>query len=419
MFGVPPGVSTTWAPSPEAFGGGVVTRIKTRGHAHPAPRIAPGRCAWFSFAMTTPTNVFRVDALPSETAPAAPGFGTVWCPLPHLVTLGGCVERLEPGHAICPLHYHVHEEELLYVLEGEVTVRELPPGAGEHTPYREFAVRAGELIVWAAGTGVAHQTRNDGSATARYVVLSDDAKQEIAVYPDSGKVLLRGVGVGVYTPRGAPVRSAAEVTAAAAAVAARRAVVRLDDDARPAHVMGPPRVPERHLGEGRAWGRALAREAGARTVFVNVDRLPPGAMTSPLHAHLGDEELVLVLAGHPTLRQLRGRREGRNPVFDGSEERVALAPGHGVHWAPGDLVAHQLLNESDQDALLLVIGTDRVADDLVIYPERGEVLVAAWMPPPAALPRSPAVTPFEGDAGVGRFEPTDYFAGEVAPSQRA
>lgn len=363
--------------------------------------------------MAPPPNVFCVDALAAETAPAQPGFGAVWFPLPCHVSFGGAVEVLEPGHAICPLHYHLREEEMLYVLDGEVTVRELPHGAGPEAPYREFAVRAGELVVWAAGTGVAHQTRNDGAVAARYVVLSDRCAQDVCVYPDSGKMAVRGVGVGVYTPRGATPRSAAEVIAAAAAIAARRPSVRLRDDERPAHVADPTRVPEHRQAEGRASRRELARAAGAKVLFVHVGRLAPGAVTAPLHAHMADEELVLVLAGHPTLRQRGGRREGRTPVFDAPDERTRLAPGDGVHWAPGGLVAHQLLNETDDDALLLVIGTDRASDDVVHYPERGEVLVAALAPTPHDAP-SRAVSPFEGDASVLRFEPTDYFAGEVA-----
>ncbi len=198
-----------------------------------------------------------------------------------------------------------------------------------------------------------------------------------------------------------------------------RPALRLADADRPTHVAGPTRVPERHLGPGRAFGRALARTAGARTVFVNVDRLPPGAATSSLHAHLADEELVLVLSGHPTLRQCAGRREGRTPIFDAPDTRTPLGPGDWAHWAPGDLVAHQLLNDTDDDVLLLVIGTDRVDDDVVLYPERAvpggvaayELLAASFAQPTAAPPRQWA-SPFPADTAFGTLEPTDYFAGE-------
>lgn len=316
------------------------------------------------------------------------GFGCDIVPLDSfpLQRLGASLEVLPPGNAICPLHYHMMEEEHLYVIEGTLTVRELVGDV-----HREFEVHAGELVAWMPGTRIAHQTMNRGDRPARYLAMSDSCKQEIAFYPDSGKVLLRGAGIGVLTPRGEDPVPLEEHFAAARARAALP-VVRLTDAERPAHVTGPDRVPERSLGRLGGFGRPLSREAGARSVFVNVDRLPPGARTSDLHAHLGDEELVFVLEGTPTLRQIRGRREGRAALFDGPEERAILSPGDAVHWAPGDLVAHHLLNESDADVRLLVLGTD-LQHDIVLFPERGEVY-------------APLIET------IGTLRPTDYMAGE-------
>ena len=55
---------------------------------------------------------------------------------------------------------------------------------------------------------------------------------------------------------------------------------------------------------------------------------------------------------------------------------MPLQPGDFVHWAPGDGVAHQILNEADEDAVLIVIGTDKV-EDVCVLPETGEVVVRA------------------------------------------
>ncbi|MBI5610861.1 MAG: cupin domain-containing protein [Deltaproteobacteria bacterium] len=319
------------------------------------------------------------------------GFGCKMVPFDvwPLVHLGATLEELPPGRAICPLHYHMLEEEFLYVVDGELTIRELAEGV-----HREFSLRQDELIAWLPGTRIAHQTLNRSGRPARYLAMSDRQAQEIAVYPDSGKVLLRGVGVGVWTPAGqTPEPLAAHFAAARAKTALP--VVRLSDDERPAHVVGRGQVPERSLGALGGFGRPLSRAAGAKSVFINVDRLPPGARTSDLHAHLGDEEVVFVLEGTPTLRQQQGRREGRTAVFDAPAEGLQLAPGDAVHWAPGDLKAHQLLNESASDVRLLVLGTD-LDHDIVLYPERGQVY-------------SPVL------GSVGRLEPTDYLAGEAGP----
>ncbi|MBM4342117.1 MAG: cupin domain-containing protein [Deltaproteobacteria bacterium] len=318
----------------------------------------------------------------------ADGFGCrrVAFDLWSLRHLGWTLEELPPGYAICPLHRHQYEEEHLYVLDGTLTIREWHGGV-----HRTFSLHAGELVTWLPGTGPAHQTSNTGDRPARYVVASGRHAQEIAHYPESGKVLLRGAGVGVMTARG---QSELPLDAHYAAALAQmpHPALRLSDVDRPGHVVRRDQPAEKSLGRHGGFGRALSRFAGATSVFVNLDRLPPGARTADIHAHLADEEIVLVVAGRPTLRQWQGERKNRAAVFGGEPERTVLQPGDALHWAPGDLRAHHLVNESADDALLLVVGTD-FAHDIVLYPERDEVFVPAL------------------DV-IGRFRATDYMAGE-------
>lgn len=289
-----------------------------------------------------------------------------------LTRLGACLLTLPPGKAACPLHYHAMEEEAFYALDGPVTRRELGPG---EDPYAEYLLQPGELAMYPPGTGLAHQSINRTDTPIRYLALSSAREPgEVCVYPDSGKTMVRGIGVGVF---GAPVQA----TLAAAHAAAQNRPSRWTFPAqRPAHVQGPDRVPERDLGGG-AFGRQLARAAGATQVFINVDRLTPGARSSPLHWHTQNEELVLVLAGHPVLRQ----------VADGEESTVALQPGDFAAFRPGAAVGHQFLAQDDE-VQLLVIGTDRL-DDVTMFPERDQVHVRAL-------------------GQTGTLHKTDYFAGE-------
>lgn len=289
--------------------------------------------------------------------------------------LGANVEIVLPGNRTCPLHAHLFEEEVFVVLEGTLTVRELEPGAED---YREFELHAGELVVYPPDTGLAHGFSNRGEVEARHIALSDKHQGEVCTYPDSGKVMLQGLGkVGYF---GEPV------------AVPRRGVVRLRDEERPRHVVTLDALAERNL--GRAFGIQASRAGGATAVMVNRDRLPPGGATSPLHWHSANEELVFVLSGAATLRQLRGSTDGKAPDFEGAnEERVALQVGDIVHFGPKRPVAHQILNESDDDVLLLVVGTDS-RRDVCVFPERGRIHVAA-------LGRS------------DEFTPTDYFEGEV------
>ena len=291
--------------------------------------------------------------------------------------LGAHISRIAPGHRSCPLHTHAFEEEVFYVLEGALTVRELEPDAAA---YREYVLRPGEMVVYPPGTGLAHGFYNRSDCDAVFVGLSDDCPGEVATYPDSGKVLLRGVGqVGVFDDgHGGSIASATQA-------AKLRPVQTLPAGERPSHVVTD--VPERDLGD--AFGARLSVVGGARRVMVNRDRLAPGGQTAPLHWHTAEQELVLVLAGTPTLHQRSGA-----PGFSGGERtELVLQPGDLVHFGPNVPVAHRLSNQSEGDCLLLVVGKDDPTD-VVVFPDEGRVFVRA-------LGRS------------GRMTVTPYFEGEV------
>ncbi len=319
-----------------------------------------------------PPNVHRLDPDLWHGVPDDAPYGHSWRAAEMPVhQLGLNIAELAPGAGSCPLHHHHFEEEIFVVLQGELVVRELELGAER---YREFPLRQGDLIAYPAGTGLAHQFFNRSQRPARYLSLSDKVSGEVCEYPDSGKVALVALGgPGVFGDP--PDLDFSERPH-------RRPV---DVVAPPAHVCGPG--PERDLGGGL--GRQLSRPAGAKTVFVNRDRLPPGTWTGPLHAHTADDELLLVLEGSPTLVQRRGERWS---FETSSDERCLLQAGDVVHWAAGDRVAHRLGNESMDDAIVLVIGTDR-PEDLCVFPETGRVHVRAL-------------------GRTGRFERTDYWAGE-------
>lgn len=308
--------------------------------------------------------------------PIPAGFGNLALELGQLLELeqlGACLLSLPPDHRAGPLHWHQHEEELFFVLSGELVARELWPDAER---YREYPLAAGELVAYPPGTRIAHQSHNRGGAVATYLALSHRWNDhEIAVYPDSGKTQLRGLGkLGVFGSE----LPAAEHIAAARRVADAREVVALKE--RPAWCAGPS-VAERAL-PGGAFGRPLARAAGATSVFASVDRFGPGAHASPLHWHTADEELALVLEGAPVLRQ----------VTDGVESRTELQAGDAVCWKAGAQTAHQLLGPDSGDAKVLVVGTCRI-DDVTVFPERGTVYARA-------LDRA------------GRLDPAGYFDGE-------
>lgn len=69
--------------------------------------------------------------------------------------------------------------------------------------------------------------------------------------------------------------------------------------------------------------------------------LLPGERTFPYHYELGNDELLVVVAGHPTLRAPEGERE--------------LRPGDCILFPSGPDGAHQLSNRSDEPVRLLLV----------------------------------------------------------------
>ena len=97
-----------------------------------------------------------------------------------------------PGKLHAPPHCHSAEEEIFVVLEGEGTL-ELWPGRPVDGP-EEHPVRRGSVVARPAGTGVAHAFRGGPGGLSLLAYGTRDPR-DIAYYPRSGKVSLRGVGL--------------------------------------------------------------------------------------------------------------------------------------------------------------------------------------------------------------------------------
>jgi len=113
-------------------------------------------------------------------------------------------------------------------------------------------------------------------------------------------------------------------------------------------------------------GKYASRDAeigwsiGARRLGYQMVRLPAGAHFCPMHSHDKEEELFYVIEGRPAVRTPRGN--------------LQLRPGDFMAFPVGARGAHQLLNESDADALILLLGADD-DDEVVYYPDSRKVLV--------------------------------------------
>jgi len=108
-------------------------------------------------------------------------------------------------------------------------------------------------------------------------------------------------------------------------------------------------VPAEHYRSRRRLGKAT----GAERLGVNYSRLGPGQVSSRFHYHAREEEFILVLSGHATLRY--------------GDATYGLKPGDAVSLKPSG-PAHQLRNDFEEICIYLEIGT-RDSEDTIIYPE--------------------------------------------------
>ena len=91
---------------------------------------------------------------------------------------------IPPGAMNYPPHCHAAEEEIFVVLDGAGALL-----LGDE----EIAVRAGSVVARPAGTGVAHAFRA-GEAPMTLLAYGTRDPRDIAYYPRSGKLWVRGIG---------------------------------------------------------------------------------------------------------------------------------------------------------------------------------------------------------------------------------
>jgi uncharacterized cupin superfamily protein len=122
---------------------------------------------------------------------------------------------------------------------------------------------------------------------------------------------------------------------------------------------------------------------GARSTGASLYELPPGEAVCPYHYEYGEEEWVLVLEGRPSVRDPDGVHE--------------LSPLDLVFFPPGPEGAHQVRNDSDETARI-VMWSQIVLPGATVYPDSDKIGI--W-------------TGNEDDNLLARRESNvDYFEGE-------
>jgi uncharacterized cupin superfamily protein len=89
---------------------------------------------------------------------------------------------LKPGAASSLRHWHRHEDELVYVLEGEVVLVE---------DEGETVLKSGDAAAWKAGAQNGHCLVNRSQRDAAFLEIGSRKPVETAVYPDIDLMFVR------------------------------------------------------------------------------------------------------------------------------------------------------------------------------------------------------------------------------------
>jgi uncharacterized cupin superfamily protein len=317
---------------------------------------------------SAPPKPFASSDVPWEVWADVPRFGVRYRHL-SLAALGEdyhvgvAIEELAPGKQSSPAHWHVFEEEHVYLLEGSVTLR-----IGPDT----YRMTAGDYVCFPAGQQAGHCLVNDSGAPCRYVIVGERNPNEVSVYTESNKVLVRALGGRALFD-----------------MAARRGYWDGEDtglapgEAPPAHV--PASAPEASakpfppISSGDvAWndeGPTASTKFGGRSkhltyaavgatyhVGLLIESPAPGKRLAPRHYHMLEEEHALILEGQVTL--LLG------------EARHEMQAGDYVCFPAGQKIGHSFLNSGTGPCRTLMIG-ERNPNDVCVYPDSNKMAVAA------------------------------------------
>ena len=264
-----------------------------------------------------------------------------------LTQFGAYVETLVPGAWSSQRHWHDHEDEFLFVLEGVATLRD-DNGMTDLHP--------GDAVCWPHGNPNAHHITNRTAAPVRYLIQGSRVARDTCRYPDTGRTLINGdtrwklvEADGTVVREGdlpaellnlPPVWGTPFDPATSHPQVFPAADADWQDDPDTAHpILGTGPGPYRY--------RLISDLGGLSQFGAFVEELPPGSRSGRRHWHETEDEMILMLEGEAVLVE---------------DHETVLVPGDMACWPAGVAVGHRLDNRSHLPARYLVIGTRHQRD---------------------------------------------------------
>lgn len=106
-----------------------------------------------------------------------------------LTQFGAFIETLWPGGASSKSHWHRSEDEMVHVLEGEVTLVEGGTAA---------TLTAGQTACFKAGVAVGHHLENRSGTLVRYLVIGTRSGDDVVTYAETGETVTVMDGEKIY-----------------------------------------------------------------------------------------------------------------------------------------------------------------------------------------------------------------------------
>jgi uncharacterized cupin superfamily protein len=126
---------------------------------------------------------YRSRVLPREKRALGAALG--------LTKIGVNLTTLLPGKESSMRHFHTHEDELVFVIEGEVVLR---------SDEGEQILTAGACAGFPAAARNGHQLVNRSDRPARYLEISNRDPEDSAEYPDVDLAYRKGEGgMAIFT----------------------------------------------------------------------------------------------------------------------------------------------------------------------------------------------------------------------------
>ncbi len=132
--------------------------------------------------MNTDTPVLNIDQVPLEAWRHGKQYEARMAQIGKRLgarKLGYRIVVLPAGKAAWPVHAHLVNEEMFFVIQGTGRLR-----LGD----RSWPLRAGDLVAVPPGPDTPHQIINDSDTDLHYLCVSTMEEPDIVIMPDSGKI---------------------------------------------------------------------------------------------------------------------------------------------------------------------------------------------------------------------------------------